>query len=267
VPLGFSGRRCKFWFPATTLTTPLSLVTSLSTCGTPGGISQDPYRGQQLVRTIMRRFTSKRQSGRGDNPSTSSQLSFWRNLGRNRSADPVPLNSAKRETTLTRAEIQPTSCPTRPSQIINPASPIALAIGRLNTSITRLYRVNGVLDSEFNPSSKIDDGPSSELNVTFIDSEIEKISQLTDHLLEKEKSIKDFEASQKGILPGTARFVKTACQAVAPAAKTILVSASHGSSLVMCFYLFKTNNQVPVLSPYSVLFTSLSKLIEARSFF
>jgi hypothetical protein len=214
----------------------------------------------------MRRFTSKSQSNRGNNHSISPQPSFWRKLGRNKSADPVTINSAKGETTP--AEIQPTSGITRTSQIIDPASPIDLAIGRLNTSITRLLRVNGVLDSEFNSSTKIDDGPSSELNFTFIDSEIEKISQLTDRLLAKEKSTKDFEDSHQGILPATARFVKTACQAVAPAAKTILISASHGSSLVMCFYLFKTNNnQIPVLSPYSVLFTSLSRLIEARSSF
>ena len=211
----------------------------------------------------MRRFTNKSPSYRGENPSTSPQLSFWRKLGRNKSTDPVTINSAKRETTPAFAEIQPTSCTTRPSQITNPASSVLLAIGKLNTSISRLFRVNDVLDSELNLSSKIDDGHSSELNVTLVDSEIEKISQLTDRLLAKEKSSKDLH---QGILPATARFVKTTCQAIAPAAKTILISVSQGSSLVTCFYLFKTNNnQIPVLSPYSILFTSLSRLIEARS--
>src|SRR5271154_3944507 len=172
----------------------------------------------------MRRFTSKSQSNRGDSPSTSLQLPFWRKLRRNKSADPVTISSVERETTPALAEIQPTGCTTEQAQVINPASPIDLAIERLNTSITRLFRVNGVLDSEFNSSSKIDDGPSSELNIALIDSEIEKISQLTDHLLAKEKSTKDLEDSHQGILPATARFVKTACQAVAPAAKNILVA-------------------------------------------
>ena len=202
----------------------------------------------------MQRLATKSQSNRGDNPSSSRRLGFWR---RNKSRpDPPTINDAKTEGTP------------QLSRVVNPASPIYLAIERLNTSITRLFEVNRVLDAEFNPKSRIDCDISCEVNITLIDSEIEKIVQLTDRLLAKEKSAKDFGASHQGILPATARFVKTVCQAVAPAAKTILVTVSQGSSLVMSLCVFgANNNQIPVLSPYSILFTSLSTLIGVRSVF
>jgi hypothetical protein len=71
-----------------------------------------------------------------------------------------------------------------------------------------------------------------ELNITDIDSEIEKVSQLTDRLLAKPKENTAKESPQS-ILPATAKFVKTACQAVAPATKTILIAVSNASSSVI----------------------------------
>ena len=149
-----------------------------------------------------------------------------------------------------------------------PLSPLQRAIGRLNTAVQRLYKVNGFLDNEMKDVTNAKSDASwwekpvnpPSLDVKELDSEIDRVSQLTDRLLSDRQEL---AVPQRGILPATKNFLGTACHALSPATKVILAAASQGSSLVN----FPSNQtklmtQVPVLSPYGILFNTLSKLIE-----
>jgi hypothetical protein len=169
---------------------------------------------------------------------------------------------AKEENTTDSKLMEVTKTPTVPP------SPLQRAIGRLNTAIQRLYKINGFLDNEMKDVTNAKSDASwwekpvnpPSLDVKELDSEIDRVSQLTDRLLSDRREL---AGPQGGILPATKNFLGTACYALSPATKVILAAASQGSSLVNSpTSKTKLMNKIPVLSPYGILFNTLSKLIE-----
>jgi len=122
------------------------------------------------------------------------------------------------------------------SSALDPPSPMDNAIERLNTSITQLCKVNEVIHTLFdltegaikrNRDGTSNSMPSTNFDVSNLDFEIIKITELTDQLC-LSNIAKESDKSRRGILPATAKFVKTACRIIAPAAKNVLVAAADG---------------------------------------
>jgi len=172
------------------------------------------------------------------------RFKFWGKVRR----PPTPtINVARTNMTPTHGKIPfsvssptestvPNPMPSNSSKIVSkldPEAPINVAIKRLNTSITRLFQVNRALESECNLSDGATESQSSEVDITDINFEIERLGKLTNYLLASEKTRNDAQECRQIIPPATTRFVKTACRAVAPAAKAILAAVSNSSTSVI----------------------------------
>ena len=151
--------------------------------------------------------------------------------------------------------------------VLEQAPTLQQAIGQLNTAIERLYKINGFLDKEMENVADIKTDAdlwekpvkAASLDVEEMNVEIDKVGQLTDRLLSDRRQLAEH---QGGILPATKNFLRTVCHALSPGTKVILAAASQGSSLVIAPSETTLMSQVPVLSPYGILFNTLSKLIE-----
>jgi len=208
------------------------------------------HYSQRFLRPANMMFrTRKPQSNDRNDRSPSRSRRFLGALKRGITPNASTTNLAVEETAPQNADIHPST--SVPMQSLTPEpeashslsesvgsnakreSPMELAIKRLNTSIERLSKVTNVLNAG-NSASEIGNGKQpSELDVTNVDSEIEKVSLLADGLLAKQKEAKSVEENDRRLVPETVRFVKTTCQTVAPAAKTILIALSKVSSSVM----------------------------------
>ena len=121
-----------------------------------------------------------------------------------------------------------------------PVTPLQQAVKRLNDSIQRLYKINGWVDNELRSvtDDKIDGAwwessvnPPA-LQIDNLDSEIKRVTELTDELLSDRQKMAESQESRHGILPATMNFLRTAGHALAPGTKVLLAAASQGSSLV-----------------------------------
>lgn len=123
---------------------------------------------------------------------------------------------------------------------LEPVTALQQAVKRLNDSIQRLYKINGWVDDELRSVTDVKtDGAWWEssvnppaLKIDNLDSEIKRVTELTDELLSNRRKLAESQESRQGILPATMNFLRTAGHALAPCTKVLLAAASQGSSLV-----------------------------------
>jgi len=118
-----------------------------------------------------------------------------------------------------------------------PKQPLQQAIKRLNTSIEGLCKIKEFLDHDLK-NIKIDSdwwekpANAKPLDIKAMDSEIDKVSKLTDRLLSDRRAMAESQDARQGILPATENFLKTAGHALSYPTKVILTSLSQVSGLV-----------------------------------
>ena len=118
-----------------------------------------------------------------------------------------------------------------------PKQPLQQAIKRLNTSIEGLCKIKEFLDHDLK-DIKIDSdwwekpANAKPLDIEAMDSEIDKVSKLTDRLLSDRRAMAESQDARQGILPATENFLKTAGHALSYPTKVILTSLSQVSGLV-----------------------------------
>jgi|SRR5579859_2394781 len=108
---------------------------------------------------------------------------------------------------------------------------IDAAIGRLNRAIIRLYKTSAILRGGLKPEDW-----SNAVNLDFLkarnlDDEIQRVASLTQQLILEQNRVSTEQASRKGLLAGTERFISATGRIIAPAVKNILKVAVEASAV------------------------------------